>query len=307
MAKVSMSVTIDTECDKSLNWQNSNPLTFKSVLKGIPEILQPLFKKYGIKPTYFLSPEVIENDECIKVLKQFNEDCELGTHLHSDFIDPQKTKKKMEGYQADAFQTEYEADIEFEKLKNLTNLFSSKFGYDPKVFRAGRYSANSNTMNSLLKLSYKVDSSFTPHHSWRGPKGSLIDHSKSPDQPYFLNPKEVYSRGESSLLEVPISITKSKFSFFGQKTIWLRPKFSSFREIKKLIHTFKKNYVNLENVFLVMMFHSQEVIPCASPYTRTDKEVQDYVKTLDQVFEYSSKLDVEFLTLEEVYTRVLDD
>ena len=30
----------------------------------------------------------------------------------------------MEGYQADAFQTEYEADIEFEKLKNLTNLFS---------------------------------------------------------------------------------------------------------------------------------------------------------------------------------------
>ncbi len=36
-------VTIDTECDKSPTWHNSNPLTFKSIIEGVPELLTPLF------------------------------------------------------------------------------------------------------------------------------------------------------------------------------------------------------------------------------------------------------------------------
>ena len=49
-----MSVTIDTECDKSPNWSNSSPLTFNSIYDAIPNKLQPLFEAYSIKPTYFL-------------------------------------------------------------------------------------------------------------------------------------------------------------------------------------------------------------------------------------------------------------
>ena len=48
MKRALMSVTIDTECDKSIDWSNSNPLTFRSVTEGIPDILQPLFKKFSI-------------------------------------------------------------------------------------------------------------------------------------------------------------------------------------------------------------------------------------------------------------------
>lgn len=299
-----MSVTIDTECDKSLTWHNSNPLSFESVLKGVPEILQPLFQRYNIKPTYFLSPEIIENDKCVEVFKNFSGECELGTHLHSDFISPEKTQLSMDGYEANAFQTEYDREIEFQKLRNLSTLFSSKFGYDPKVFRAGRYAANENTISSLIKLGYKVDSSFTPHHSWIGPKGTVIDHSKSPEQPYFIDQKEIYNPGKTSLLEVPISITKVNHLLLGKRTLWLRPKFSSFRKVKKLIHIFEKKYGDRDNIFLIMMFHSQEVIPCASPYTTSDKEVDDYVKTLDRVFEFSSKLNMEFITLEEIYERL---
>ena len=60
-----MSITVDTECDKSVNWTNSNPLSFNSIYQGIPERLQPLFETYSIKPTYFLSPEVIEDKKSV--------------------------------------------------------------------------------------------------------------------------------------------------------------------------------------------------------------------------------------------------
>ena len=72
-----MSVTIDTECDKSPDWSNSNPLTFNSVNEAIPQILQPLFESYSLKPTYFLSPEVIEDASCVKILSSIKNNCEL--------------------------------------------------------------------------------------------------------------------------------------------------------------------------------------------------------------------------------------
>ena len=62
-----MSVTIDTECDKSPNWSNSSPLTFNSIYDAIPNKLQPLFEAYSIKPTYFLSPEIIEDQPSVEV------------------------------------------------------------------------------------------------------------------------------------------------------------------------------------------------------------------------------------------------
>jgi len=67
--KVSLVVSIDTECDKGLNWRVKQPLQFENVLKGIPKRLQLLFEKYRIKPTYLLSPGVLKNDACIDFFK----------------------------------------------------------------------------------------------------------------------------------------------------------------------------------------------------------------------------------------------
>ena len=63
-------VTIDTECDKSSNWRAASPVRFRSVTEVIPESLQPLFEDFGIRPTYFLSPEVIAHPESCAVLRE---------------------------------------------------------------------------------------------------------------------------------------------------------------------------------------------------------------------------------------------
>jgi len=296
-----MSVTIDTECDKSLDWSNSNPLTFASITHGIPNILQPLFKKFDIKPTYFLSPEVIDNSKCVDTLKHIKNECELGTHLHADYIEPERTFEYFDGKGTHVFQTDFSDEVEFQKLKNLTENFKNAFGCSPKVFRAGRYAANSNTIKSLTELGYNVDSSFTPHIRWESPIGSLIDHRSSPEQPYFCNHSNIYKASDAPLLEIPVTIIKGTKYLLMPKYLWFRPKFSSLREIKKIIKYVKSTYANNELIVLNMMFHSQEVIPNASPYTKTDSDVASYMIFLEEVFNIAIQEDVTFSTLEEIY------
>ena len=74
-------VSIDTECDKDENWLIRRPLSFTNVTRGIRERLTPLFTRYNIKPTYLISPEVLNSRGSVESLKSI-ENCELGTHLH---------------------------------------------------------------------------------------------------------------------------------------------------------------------------------------------------------------------------------
>jgi len=64
-------VSVDVEIDKSPNWSTATPTTFSGVKHGIKEILHPLFMKYGVRPTYLLSPEVISL-ECCKIFLELN-------------------------------------------------------------------------------------------------------------------------------------------------------------------------------------------------------------------------------------------
>ena len=164
-----------------------------------------LFKTFSIKPTYFLSPEVIDNSECVQTLLKIREHCELGTHLHADYIEPKKSYTNFDGKETHAFQTDYSPEIEFLKLKNLTDSFYNAFNFSPKVFRSGRYAANKHTIKSLNELGYKVDSSFTPHLKWLSPLNRTINHENSPEQPYFCHHENIYKESDSSLLEIPIS------------------------------------------------------------------------------------------------------
>ena len=129
----------------------------------------------------------------------------------------------------------------------------------------------------------------------------MIDHQDSPEQPYFCHHSNIYKEGNSSLLEIPVTIIKGTKFFIMEKHLWLRPKFSSLKEIKKIIKYMKSTYAENEFIVLNMMFHSQEIIPNASPYTKTEEEVATYINFLETVFEIAKEENIDFLTLEEIY------
>ena len=238
---------------------------------------------------------------CQKVLKELAS-AELGTHLHSDFIGPMKTLENMAGYNADACQTDYPEEVEFQKLRNLTNLFSDVFEQKPRVFRAGRFSANLNTLKALHSLGYLVDSSFTPYCTWLTPKGNLIDHSQTPEEPYFPDLKNEDESSSPQLLEIPLTIVKRKIPL-RQKVSWLRPVFSSPTAMKRIIRNKAASPPSKYPKVLNMMFHSEELVPCASPYTKNKADIDKYVSALKRVFDFAILKGCKFATQEEIYKK----
>jgi hypothetical protein len=320
--KILLCVGLDTECDKNLKWGTRFPLQFRSVLEGIPKKLTPLFNQYGIKPTYFLSPEVLYDTPCVDLLSHLP-NCELGAHMHAEFIGPDA---EPDATRTRIVQAELTVEVERKKLQNLTSLFISHFGYAPKSFRAGRFGLSHNSLRILSDLGYLVDSSVTPFYSHEFSDRKKSQYWGAPVDPYFPARNDYRRKGSLRILEVPITVINPTLlrwprfilrrmhnqSFIHkrllprlglkvQKTSWLRPKYSSADEMIAIserllsIPTRKKPHV------LNMMYHTMEVIPGASPYAITDEDVDNIIKTQSTFFDHLfSSHDIECMGISQV-------
>ena len=324
--KIYFIVTIDTECDKSSDWSIPYPISFRNITVGIPEKLHPLFAKYKIKPTYLLSPEVILSKDCLQIFKRLEEDFELGTHLHGEFIDPSSnpTPQRTKDYQ-----TDYSFEVEREKILNLTNIFINAFEYRPESFRAGRFGVSQHTFSILQSLGYKVDSSIYPFNQIK-----TIYHKNNyyyfPVKPYYPKIKNLsdFNKQNTKILHVPITVQNIFFqnipSFVGKpisnsplilsllrnifgrervKTYSLRPSTNSFEKMKSVAKHYLDMHKDDDSVFLHMMFHSNEIIPNASPYNKNEKEVEYFFERISRFFEWVFSQQATAITLKESYSK----
>ncbi len=298
-SKVYLIVTIDTECDHGPDWARSLPLTFDSINKGLPERLQPAFESIGVIPTYLLTVEVMEDQESVQSLRNLNGNHEFGTHLHAAFIEPEKKFHDYAGIDSPDFQCSYAPEVEYKKLENLTKLFVDNFGYQPASFRAGRFGACANTIESLQKLGYLVDTSVTPHILWEEPNGQ-VDYRRAPEQPYFpASGKliEADSQTSKGLLEIPVTVKKR----FLRGPQWFRPWFSSIGKMKKVVRYHLNKYRDNHVIVINMMFHSMEVIPKASPYPQTLNEVSGFIDDMQNVLNWCKGEGIEFSSTKDFY------
>lgn len=289
-------ITIDTEADHSVSWKKSRPLTFNSITYSIPESLQPLFRKYNAIGTYLLTVEVLENEKALGILKGIKE-CELGTHLHPEYIAPDKEFLDYSSTYSSRFTHNYPLEIESKKIQNITGLFSEKIGYSPLVYRGGKFAFGQNTAATLLGLGYSVDTSVTPAVSWKKIGGP--DFRKFPDQPYRIegNGKNGY------LLEVPVTINfLNPLKRILNRPTWLRPSFTSGNLMKKLINKFIASHSKNKFIVLNIMFHSMEFFPEASPYSRTREDCTNLINRLEEVLAYCGSIGAKFCKLSHIKT-----
>jgi len=319
---VLLAITIDTEQDCDSQWRMPMPLGFRSVTEGVPKVLQPLFAKYGARPTYLLSPSVLKDDESMVTLSGLGEEAELGTHLHGEFIEPGPTRRNGSSAATNDMECFYEEAVERGKLAALTQLFRERLGYAPSSFRAGRFAASARTLRLLDSLSYTVDSSVTPRVVWADPQGTL-DFSHAPEQPYRPSADDVCRPGGLSILEVPVTTAPSwacRSRLAGRLTraasplsqrlarrlaapVWLRPSFASRRAMLGAIDYHVQTYSGAGLVALTMMFHSVEVIAGASPYALRGQDVQRLIDRIAVVLRHCRAAGVEFVTLSEMHRR----
>jgi hypothetical protein len=311
-------ITIDVEPDCSPDWRYSNPLTFTGVHEGIGKILQPLFNKYSFTPTYLINNVVLENDESVNTFSNLQGSFELGTHLHPEFIAPQKTEYDYAGKKGIANSCFYPPQIEFEKIQNITGLFAGKFSYAPTSFRAGRFSAGPNTIRSLSKLNYKVDTSVTPNVRWDDrTREKPVDYRRAPWQPYGISCDSLTTdQPGSDILEVPVSIILNKLSltsfikyiiknkripYKGSSPLWLRPKFSRTAQFSRIVGEISEKYCAHESVVFNMMFHNVEVMPGLSPYSTTAGDAAEYMRSIEWFLKYCNEQQIQSTGLTSLY------
>ena len=303
---ISLAVTIDTECDKGPGWRVRQPLGFRNVLEGVPGRLQPIFERWGVKPTYLLSPEVLLHDGCVGLFRSLNDRVELGTHLHSEFVGPGMDLRATETI---SFQSDFPPEVEFEKLSSLTETFKDRMGYAPASFRAGRFGISTSTLGMLEELGYAVDSSVTPHMWWWRAKGKGVNFLGAPDQPYYPDPRDPRKPGDSRVLEVPLTLVNrfwdkwppgllrridpiSRIQTVALNVLvrkrlrcsWLRPTFATAAEMLALTE-YMRGRVGADRLVLCMMFHSNEATAGMSPYHATAEEVDGFLARLSGYLE----------------------
>jgi hypothetical protein len=314
-------LTIDTEGDNQ--WDYGRELTVENI-KFVPRF-QNLCDKFLIKPTYLVTSEVCEDPFARELFSDYlsNNKAEIGAHLHSWTTPPFLDK---EGYRLNdsnhGYATELPADMLNEKIRNLTNQIEASFGERPSSFRSGRYGFNEVLAGILSSNSYLVDSSVTPYVSWSSHPGipggeggpDFIDKTPFPYK---------YDFPGGALLEIPITILPTRFPLNKNKTIasrffnnvensiflkvfrkllynkqplWLRPNIwmniSLFEEVVN-------ESARISLPYMVMIFHSSELMPGCSIYRPDEKSIETLYEVLESFFTLLHNRNIASVTLTE--------
>jgi hypothetical protein len=314
-------ISIDTEGDNQ--WDHGRSLTVENI-KFVPRF-QILCEKYGVKPTYLVTSEVCEDAFAKEIFTEYslNKKAEIGTHLHSWTTPPFQDK---DGYRYNdpnhAFATELPGELLSEKIKNLTFQIEDAFGVRPLSFRSGRFGFDETLARILSDNSYLVDSSVTPYTNWSHHKGipgglggsDFLNSTPYPSKYNFVN---------GSLIEIPVTILPTRFPLNRNKTIagyyfrnvdknillkvlrklvfniqplWLRPHPNMDMD---LFNELLDEAVKIRLPYIVMMFHSSELMPGCSIYRKDSDAIEKLYDLLEQFFVLLHNKNIYSVTLTE--------
>ena len=314
-------VTIDTEGDNQ--WDHGRGVTVEN-MKYVPRF-QELCEKYDIKPTYLVTSEICDDNFSREFLGVLNISgrAEIGCHLHSWTTPPFEEKPGFRYNDKNhSYASELPPGLLKSKLKNLTDQIKVSFGKNPTSFRSGRYGFNDEVARELVKNGYLVDSSVTPYTSWKSHPG-LADGNGGPDFidkgpfPYYFN----YQEG--TLLEIPVTILPTRYplnkyssvaefyfrnvdtsfilrafrkAFFRNQPMWLRPYVWMTNNI---LNEVVDEALKLKLPYIVMMFHSSELMPGCSIYRPDIHSIEVLYNLLGSFFKDMQDRKVESVTLTE--------
>lgn len=302
MPQIKTVITIDVEPDCDRNWKRRTPYSFSSLLVGLP-ILEAITRPLEIPIVFFLAPEILSDQAALSRLLKFHS-FEIGTHLHAEYVPPEATLKIGDNVASYQFPcADVNDQLEREKIKNMTDRISDLTGQRTVSYRAARFGADINTIESLKVLGYKIDSSVTPHIDWQKQGGP--DFSSFPEQPYFVSSSDFSQKSDRGLLEFPITIGPKRFPGLPARWYfyrWLRPNITTLFEQKNLIRQRMKRYGPDGTVYFNLMFHSNEMKDDCSPSLIS---ARDFFKKLQSILSYLDSLGSDFNTLAQIYPDLI--
>lgn len=268
-------ITIDTEGDNL--WAAPTTVTTQNA-QCLPRF-QQLCERRGLKPTWLTNYEMAE----CAFFCEFGRDvvergaAEIGMHLHAWNSPPITDRDSIH----QAYLIEYPESVMRDKVKFMTVLLEERFDCKMLSHRAGRWAFDSRYARLLVENGYRVDCSVTPHVSWSkspgAPHGSGgTDYTTYPAHPYFMDLDRIDREGNSSLLEIPVSIVAEP----NGRTSWLRPDGQNRDSMLAILdRALRERWPCVE-----FMLHSSELMAGGSPTFQTRRDVEALYDDLDVLF-----------------------
>ena len=208
MSETPFIITIDTEGDDL--WSRPRRITTRNAA-FLPRF-QALAERFGFKPVYLTNYEMAMSE----VFVEFGRDVlargagEIGMHLHA-WNSPPLVPLTGDDFRHQPYLIEYPEPLMRQKIGTMTRLLEDRFDQVILSHRAGRLGFDGRYAALLLREGYRVDCSVSPGLDWSGTLGDPAgkggpDYRAFPDRPYFLDPSDISTPGQSELLEVPMTI-----------------------------------------------------------------------------------------------------
>ncbi|MDE2229136.1 MAG: polysaccharide deacetylase family protein [Alphaproteobacteria bacterium] len=292
-----LQVIVDTE--EEFDW--SRPFSRKTTgVRNIAHQLkaQPVFERYGLKPTYVVDHPVASQSIGYGPLREILADgrCDIGAHLQP-WVNPPFVEDVS---YVSSYPGNLPPEIEREKLAVLTATIERNLGVRPLVYRAGRYGLGPRSLAILDRFGYEIDASVLPgvDLSWRyGP-----DFSRFGPQPFRFG-----STGRR--LGIPLTIghvgrlaryaatlypwldtrPADRFKLKAAASrlrlverIQLTPEGFTLAEQKRLVRALLARGQRIFN----LSYHSPSLMPGGAPYVRDVNDLARFLDTLEGFLDF---------------------
>lgn len=298
MPKPAFLITIDTEGD---NLWGANTLTTKNALYLAR--FQDLCEKYAFRPVWLTNYEMALDPAYVEFARDVikRDVAEVGMHLHA-WNNPPLMAITEDDWRHQPYLIEYPVNLMRQKIHYITQLLEDTFARKMVSHRAGRWAFNEIYAALLLEQGYQVDCSVTPKVNWQfirgAPQGNGgTDYQRFPVEAYYIDPDDISKPGDSSLLEVPMTIQYRHSAFINavkrgydrlrgkqrsSSVHWLRPAGNNLASMKQVV----RQTLAGGSDYVQYMLHSSEYMPAGSPTFKTADDIERLYDDLQQLFDW---------------------
>lgn len=312
--------TLVIDAEESFNWETPVRGTAytTSCMRNTGE-LHRIVGAYGLVPTYLLTYPMLEDVDVVRTLRhQVGKGrCALGVQLHP-WVTPPFSNDIGTRY---SFSGNLRSDLEERKLVCLKSRFVECFGYEPLVYRGGRYGVSLDTAGLLEKHGFAIDTSLAPRTTFDaegGPNTTALDYG------LFWFGKQ------RNLLEVPLcrsvvgwaGLAAGRLYCYLNKSwaahspvsamlsrsrcaerITLSPEGNDFPAMRRLIN----GLCARGQTILALSFHSSSLEVGGNPYVTTRADLHMFYDRLSAVLDHlASDLNFSFARILQVPDHLLD-
>ncbi len=260
--------------------------------------VQDIFDAFGIVPNYVIDYPIASQPLGYEALRRYQDEGRalIGTHLHP-WVSPPLSEPLI---RANTYPGNLSREMEYEKLRVLTETITQNLGRRPLTYLAGRYGNGGNSAAILEQLGYQVDISVAPPIDYSDDGGP--DYSGYTAQPFWFG-------RERSLLGLPGAgsyagwlksagtpfyrfITHPRLSWArlpgitsrlrAFERIRLSPEDYTLPEMQRLTHAM---LADGQRIF-VFSFHSPSVEPGHTPYVRDTAGLHRFLDKTRGYFEW---------------------